>query len=826
MRLRLVITIFSALLCATCERCAPRLVAQGVSRLTIRNVGAIVEVINDDAECGFESELAQASAIVEGEAGQQGRVRWMVKDCVVDLSTNPLIKTGCSGASTTVSGKLTVTATRTVDGYLTGDPSEPVIPNGPDAVTIEVGPVEVERLLVVDSSSEPKMTMLKGALSFTAKPRLARSKSTGVCAIPTPNVRISNIVYDAGLVRVQADGRDFTVNIPTSDLSAVNGVHGGVENALWGTITVWSSAQEIPIHPDESALDPEHDAETFTDGFTCTDDLETPIRFDCDSDVRPRLAQGAAQLTVQQIGKLAKLLDDDARCGFSSAAVKYSPTIVGDVGAPGGSATWSVVEPCVIELPQKTELERDCNGKRSYGQGTVYLTGTKTIRGYVSGDPEEPAVPTSRFAVEVRVTAAFDDFSLWADPEDHILTVERGELTATIQPKLAVDTVTGACSIDTPVATFHDVTYTDAKLVLQTEGRAFGFTVDTASLEAQNGTRDGRTNYLAGSITMDGEVYDIPVDGEPVLDPYFEADTLDASYACEPHLSLPASEADCSMNRPLGEGAGRLLIMTVGAIAGRINADADCGFSNVRVLLRPERVEGVDGGPGLMQWQVDDCDVGATGSAGQTAYERDCLGRGKLISGAAVVDANRVVRGVRKEIELFNLIRIDSIAPASSESVDLRLQRVDLNDLFVRELDRGQQAPDKAIRFHSGQLSARVRPITGENQKKPGTYDVPTPIAHMTEVELHDADVTIVFQGKTFDVHIDAASVEAFNGSYAPAHAPGGFTNHITGWVQINGQQVHFPAASGLDPDFDQSTFDSRYACTDDLVSTIPSVTE
>ncbi len=809
--------VAAALLCTTCEKCAPHLVAQGVARLTVRNVGAIVEVVNDDPVCGFEN--GGAKIVIEGEPGTQGKVHWLIEDCAIDLSEEPLVNQGCGDATNTITGRLTVTATRTVEGYITGDPTQPVIPKGPDAVTIAMGPVKTDRFLVVDSKSEPRLTMLKGDLWFTASPRLARSEGTGVCAVPTPNIRISNIAYGAGLVRVQADGRDFTVNIPSSDLTAINGIHGEHENALWGTITVWSSAQDIPTDPDDSGLDPEYDRTAFLEGYSCTDDLTEPVRFECESDVRPRLAQGASQLTVQQIGKLAKMLDLDEDCGFSSDAVKYNPEIVGEVGAPGGSATWRVTEPCVIELPPRTVVEEDCNGKKSYAEGTVFLTGSKQIRGYVSGDPEEPAVPTERFAVEVNVTAIFDGFSLWTDPEEHKLTIESGILSGTIQPKLAIDTVTGACSIDTPVATFENVRYTDAELFVETEGRRFGFTVNTATLEAQNGARDDRANYLAGSITMDGERYDIPVDGAPNLDPEYDGSSFDSSYTCNPELELPASDDDCSMRKPLGEGAGRLVIMTVGALAGRINADKDCGFSNVRVLLRPENVTGTDGGPGSMTWTIDGCNVGAGGNA--SGYETDCLGRTKYISGDAAVNATRTVTGVRKEIELFNRIHIDSIAPSSPESVDLRLTQADLRDLFIYELDENKQTPDRAVRFHRGTLSARVRPITGENSRKRGTFDVPTPIAHMTEVRLRNAEMTIYFEGKTFDVTVSEAQVEAFNGSYRPS----GKTNQIAGWVDINGSRVTLPSGAGLDPDYDQRTFDARYDCSEDLASTVPAAT-
>jgi hypothetical protein len=88
----------------------------------------------------------------------------------------------------------------------------------------------------------------------------------------------------------------------------------------------------------------------------------------------------------------------------------------------------------------------------------------------------------------------------------------------------------------------------------------------------------------------------------------------------------------------------------------------------------------------------------------------------------------------------------------------------------------------------------------------------------MTNVILRDAPITIIFEGKTFNVHVQDANIEAFNGSWVDR----GLTNHIAGTITVDGTPIRLTTADGLDPDFMQADFDARYGCTDNLRSTIP----
>ena len=807
-----------ALGCSAClEKCAPNRVAQGVSQLTIRNFGSIVEAVNEDTECGFESDDVKASFIQNGESGTNGEVIYVVESCVIDVPRDtPSVNRDCNDVATAVAGKVTVTANRHLRGYLTGDPKQPVIPEGPDAVTIDVVKATFEDFQV-DSSDTPEfMVMKSGSISGKLSPQLAAAADTGVCSIPTRNVVFSDIEYENASVRVVTKSRDFIVPVATSNLSAVNGRVGDRENVLSGTITVWGSAQDVPRNSKKPELNPDYDADQHLEGFACTDNLEVPVNTtECVTDIRPLIAQGASQLSIQTIGRLARHFDEDTNCGFASDAVNSAVQITGETGVRGGSGTWTVSTPCVIEFAPGTVLDTDCNGVSVYASGTVRMTGTKTVNGIPSGDPAEPVVPTTRDPALVELQADFSDFSLWAGDGTNKLSVASGQLAAKIHPRVAKDSVKGACSIKTPNSGFSNVAWTDAKVTVESDGSTFSVNIDGSNLTAQNGTKGERTNYLAGSIILDGEPFTIPTGSNPVLDPEYDEASFNSSYACTENMEIATSDADCDMYETLAEGAGRLLVRATGAISSLVNDSKDCGFENLLVKLRPSQVTGSSGQLGSMEWEISGCSVGG----GSGPYQTDCVGVDKYVSGEALVDAKRTVRGEReKVIDIGSIQLIDSIKPLDRTSVDIELQDVELRDFFNEELRAGETISDKALRVVRGQLSATVKPVTGENAKKSGRFDISTPVAHMTGINLRNADVEIFFEGKMFKLHIDSTNIEAFNGSYDQL----GMTNMIKGTVTVGDRQITYPAGAGLDPDFEQKNFDASYSCTEDLVSIVP----
>lgn len=1053
---------------AACERCAPGLVGEGVAKLTIRNAGSIIELINEDNVCGFESATVKDGVVVQGQVGKMGTATWTVTNCDIDLS-EPVVKMGCSDVETRIGGRLRVSATRTIGGTVSGDPNNPVVPGGPDAVDIVVDKVQFEDFWVNTSEDDNVMRMKSGFLSFRAQPRLARSAETGVCMIPTPNIKISDIVYDNAILNVKTRSRNFNVDVPHSELWAVNGVHGAAENALSGKITVWTNT--VNIDPGDG-LDPNYNPETFNDSFTCTDDLATPVSFECVG-LGPQLAQGASRLTVRTFGMLVNALDKDTNCGFSSAATlaqattlgtvggtgnveikttgctlqfpanhvigtsctgvettvsgrvtvsgvkiiegrltgdmfepavpmkdsparieitsaqfdnftvasdgtalevtsgglsgvliprvakdstrgacsvetgiarfenlswqkadvivkspsgrfathldashlravngqwhgdtnmlrgsisvqgthydlpaipgddgldpeydqaKFdagwqcgdvamppsfechfvdplaqgasqlsikvlgtlagaleadeacgfaSPTVLdgvqlfGDPGRPGGTATFEIVTPCELSYPQPFAIEEDCNGTKTWVQGTARVTGTKSIHGWLSGHPVDAAVPERRDAVDISLDANFDDFKVWMEPGQHSLQIFKGGLSGTLHPRLAVDTVRGACGLPTPVAQFEHVTYRDAEVRIVSEGKTFDITVNNSLLEAQNGSKDGRTNFLAGTIVVDGDTLPVPTDGgAPVLDPEYDSANFTRSFACTADMRIPVSDDDCDLRQTIGEGAARLVVQTLGTVTKLVNEDNDCGFESN--LTDPDVVQGQPGEYGQMEWQVDLCEMRRAADRVDRSISEDCNDTGTYYEGAATASARRVVRGIRENIDIL-FLRFYSISPNARDSVDVHLQGVTFDEFKTYEMEQGALEPRRALTVHSGYMTAFVQPVLGENRRNRGTYDVPTPLAHLQNIELRNATVTVFNEGMTFKVDIDSLSLNAFNGSYR------GERNWIDGSLVVDGLPITFNMED-LDPEYDQAVFDERYECTSNLVSTVPPI--
>ena len=314
---------------AACPQCAPDRVAAGVAPLTIRNVGAMVTLVNADTSCGFKSDDVLANPSVSGAVGSEGSITFTVKDCVIDLGNDADVGApDCNDNKTTATGKITVSATRVVGGILTGNPASPVVPGGPDAVTITLTKAEFDNFEVTSSASDNKLNMISGSLSAVVSPRLAASQpdsaSAGACAIATPNVAFSSVKYAEGaLLHVTTPDNSFDVDVAGSDLTAQNGKKGDVENQISGDITVFGSAQKL----DKQDLDPDYDAAKFVDNYACTPDLSSPESFEC-ADLNPRLADGAARLTVKMLGTVAGLIEADTTCGFSSNAVLSAPAVV------------------------------------------------------------------------------------------------------------------------------------------------------------------------------------------------------------------------------------------------------------------------------------------------------------------------------------------------------------------------------------------------------------------------------------------------------------------------------------------------------------------
>ena len=787
------------------ESLFPVRVGDGAARLTVQNAGVLLSVINTDTHCGFGNAEVMTEYTMEGEVGQVGTVTWSVQHCELDFGLDPnaepvTVSSDCTGAETRVKGRIIVDATRTIEGLLTGNPETPVVPQSPDAVTLTLHAVVFGYRAQMGEAAASAL-IKQGVIDLKAGVHLARSASLGVCSIPTNAITIDSLVVsDAAYEIDDGEGHVFDVPIRRADLSAQVGSYRGRENEIKGNISVWDDTVDL-AH--DQKLDPTYDPATFVESFACVEDLQLPLEYACES-LAPRLAEGAAKLTINTVGNLVSAFSKDTTCGLESPAVRAAAEVTGTVGREGGTATYRIDEPCVIDFGEARVMPGDCVGYSPVISGRVAFTGSLEVRGRRTGNPDEPIIPTSRDAATLRFRLVLEGTSVQGSAPE-VMEVAHGAVSGTMFPRLAIDTVTGACSVDTPVVSFEDVAWEPGvAATIRASGNALGITIESSNLDAQNGKKGERENYLAGEIVVGGEHYDIPLDdGEPTLDPGYDPDAFREGYLCGA-VREATSDDECDMHQVIADGVARLIIQSTGTIAGAINADENCGFSNTMdVLKNPTNVEGRAGQMGSLTWAVRDCGVGPGTTA--AVYETDCIGGTTHWVGTANVDSTRTVRGMREDVEVPLLGRVpDSIAPQSPESVDLWLTDVTLDEFASWAMAPGQQEPLGVLTIHDGTLDAFLKPITGwsEDQQR---YTVATPVATIQGVHLQNAHVTLQAQGMTFVIDVADSNLFAVNGRAGLSE------NVINGTVTIDGDVVQIGGA--LNPDYDADELSASWAC-------------
>lgn len=763
----------------------------GAARLAVVNTASLLALIDADTNCGFQS--TQASVVVEGTPGGPGRATWSVQECAIRLGDTPVVVgTDCTGVQTLGSGTVVVSGTRTVEGRVTGDASTPIIPLTPDAAHLDLQ-VSVDDFQI-HRGDQPSLRMKSGTLLIAAAVHLAQSASLGVCSIPTSDVSLDIGVSD-GLWRISSGSTGIAFTVPTAAIEATPGAYGGRENFIGGHVQVWDVNVDLAA---DSVLDADYDRNRFVAAFSCAEDLKQPIEYEC-LPIEPRLADGVAKLTIKNVGAVVSAFAKDTTCGFKSPAVLAAAAVEGAIGHLGGRVTYSIDVPCELDLGA-VNVPADCNGLTEQMTGRARMTGSLSINGRLTGDPSDLVIPSLRDAAEISFRIEMDAVSVAGAQRME----STGMVSGLMHPRLALDTATGACSIETPVVAFEDVSWSSGSTaVLRTSSGAIAVQVNGSTLTAQSGEKDGRENYLAGSVVLDNDSFDIPIAGAPILDPDYDRAAYLSTWSCAENLRVPLSDDECSMKQIIADGVARLIIQNVGTLAGAINKDEDCGFSNTMdVLKNPSQVIGSPGQVGALSWVVANCRVGSNARA---VYEEDCSGNSTKWQGHANIDSARTVRGMREQLSFaFGLVQVQSIAPMDAQSVDLWLYNVRLQEFssFVERAD-GRPAPG-VLTIHDGTVEAFLQPKTGYSSQQQ-RFTVPTSEALIGGVRLRNSRVSLLAQGKRFEVEISDTDLYAANGSVA------GFENEISGSIIMDGELIDVSGA--LDPGYDPVALKASFAC-------------
>jgi hypothetical protein len=773
-------------------------VAMGVARLSVRQVAALLKAIDDDKSCGFQSDAVKSAQDISGAPGDDGTVTWTVKDCVLNLVPEQKLDTDCAGNEVWAGGKATLSGTRVVHGVLTKDPKQPVAPDAADSATVTLH-VIFDGFTVRDVKSNSQMTAKSGTLDVVAVPQLMPDSSTGVCTVPTPQIALHGLALTNAELSLKSHGNSLDTQVPASLLEVQVGQGAQHENWVQGQVTVWETKVAVPTPSDHDGLDPSYVRAEFIKSFSCDADLQLPLGAVCPPP-REKPAQGASALSVKLFGVVARQIDADMQCGFAKAGLSGVP--MGDLGTKS-SMVFTLPAPCTLTFATPTVVDSDCTGHKTRLSGSVTVTGTKTLSGYLTGDPSEPVVPATSSPAAFDLTITANELLL-SDDSPNTMVAHSGGLKGTLTPKTGLDSKTHACSIVTPIAHIT-LAHNDMSVEVNNGSIVVPLTLHTSALEAQTGTNGGHTNYLAGQVTAANQMLPIPSAGaQPVLDPSYDPAAFTASFMCNPNLTMPATESDCAFTRPLAEGAARLLVRDAAGAVQLINNNQFCGFQNTDLLQNPIEVIGDPGELGEMAWAAN-CNVG---SGGLTGLSNDCFGVTTTMEGIAGMSAIRVVDGLRDQKcgGFLDLFCADTIHPIQPNDVLFQFNAGFANFAVG--------TADAKLVLHSGSMSATVRTMQGQNAFT-GEFDVATPIASFDAVALSGADVSLITGAKTFRFSIAGAQLQAFSGSFGGGH------NSLAGAITVDGVPVNLGNLP-LQTPYDQTKFDQGYACTPGLVSTLP----
>jgi hypothetical protein len=796
---------------ATAAGCGPTVgqqAAVGLSRLAIRNLGAVATALNADTSCGFSSTAVLGAAQLVGNVGGQGTFRLTVDNCTLDFGTDKQLgEPDCEGGTTKASGKVTVSGTREVVGTLTGSATNPVIPSGPDAVTITISKAEFTDYKIVNSKSQNILTLEKGSFAGVIKPRLAVNNTNGACSVSTPNTAFSGVKFLTESTFAIESDNNVTGTISSSDLSAQNGKGGdGSENVVKGSIEVSSrvgflpplfkQTYAIPPDGDDRGLDPDYSADAFQKSYQCNPALASPESFSC-ANLTPLLADGAARLTAKLYATVASMADKNTTCGFSSPMASASFTgETGDVG----SLTLTIPD-CVIEVPAGTELTADCAGVKTVVGGKVTVRGTKTVAGRLTGQAMTPVIPMSDSPATLAVTLTFENFKVGDTGGPNALLAKSGTLTGSLQPRVALATDTGACSITSSIARFNNLVWADASLAVTSASGTIDLPVSASSLNAVNGTWGADSNTLTGTMTVGGQALTVPSDNAG-LNPAFNQAEFDASWTCAPNLFKDAQMApshQCVFLAPLAQGVARLSPRTVGTVLSIINADTTCGFSatgaTAPTATLPATADLGKDNQTLVQTITTPCVINFTT---ETEVSRDCNMVTTRVQGSVSVTGTKTVRG------FFTGDPAAPIVPTSRDPGTFALTMAFTNFKVL------SSASTSNLTIKDGTVAATVTPRTGQDLAT-GACSKSTPVVTFDGITFsNSASVTLVSDGRTFNLEVGASDLDAQNGTKDAV------SNRLTGSITVDGAALSVPtpgADDKLDPAFVQATFDSAYTC-------------
>ncbi|MDP2341971.1 MAG: hypothetical protein Q8O67_13520 [Deltaproteobacteria bacterium] len=513
------------------------------------------------------------------------------------------------------------------------------------------------------------------------------------------------------------------------------------------------------------------------------------------------VAAGAARLTIRNAALLAKLVDDDIKCGFGSEAVLASPVIEGETGGVG-VVTWTVSD-CVLQFGDDSGSPKvansDCTGTDRIVGGKVTINARRIVTGVLTGDAATPVIPLTNDAARIQYEAEVDNYSVRLSSAKTAVTMQTGLLTFDSEIHLAVSSSLGVCGVDTAEVTLKEVTMTDGVYTIDSGDSEFDVDVPSATLTAQLGVWEDKENFIGGSA----QVWDTVVDVgalDAVLDPDYEREAFRAGYACKADLLLPQSYECPDLSNTLANGAARLVLNDIGNLVQVAVNDTRCGFASASVVdnARITGSVGYDGGEALYTIETP-CliDIPA-----DTFLSRNCLGEQTKGTGKATI------KGSMRQSGRVTGDPGQPIIPTSRDAVEI---------VFDVAFDGWSVAGDDGKTFiaKTGGATGRMKPRLAKDRST-GACSIPTPVVSFDNVVIKPGTAgSILKDGLQMGVTFQEGSFSALCGE------KDGNENQLTGSVVVDtlgATGLAVEVTGDLDPDYDHDLGKAAFACTPNMV--------
>ena len=402
-----------------------------------------------------------------------------------------------------------------------------------------------------------KFTIASGKVSGTIMPRTEMDAEPGVCALKIPTVKSMDIHMEDMDAIIENEALIYQ-RLFRGLLNAQSGKHENPENWLTGQLVIDDDAINMALEGKAPIFNPDHDPATHYDAFSCKPNFEEVVQTSEDC-IFTRSGRNSSRLLIQTLGHIASMVNDSKEGGFEDMGVLLIPEEAEGAAGENGLLTHAT-DRCVVGAEEEPRVfDSDCQQTDAIVDGTATVIASRTVTGlrddiidlsfldpllgiFDANDALKSITPASHEAVSIDVqSAVLEDYVSYTLPlEDSepvgSLTIESGEIKGIVRPIMQERVGSpGTYDIATPAAYIEDLEVFNLKGVLLGQGKVFNVEIEYAYLSATNGIFGGEGNVVNGQVKVNGKMVELKEN--TILNPDFDQDAFNQSYACEEGLS-------------------------------------------------------------------------------------------------------------------------------------------------------------------------------------------------------------------------------------------------------------------------------------------------